>query len=450
MKRAITLVLGLIFSLFISPYVILAEESTHLILETKQAEELALTADLSLQAARLDLEVARKDWETSKRILSVGGSYNIQSNNWANPSGTLMLNSGGTFDSSYSGDYSKWTLTYTPFDSNNNTNIYNLTCYPFNLNYEKIIKTVELNLANKYLAYENARIKLITDVRNAYAEAVQKEELHQLAIQNLALVKDQLKKSNALYEAGKIPRLDVMDSEQQVKAAETKLVSAGLNRQAGLLKLSTLLNNDNLTGTGLKSDSLMWAVTDKIDIRATIAQCLKNSPELKPAILNVELARLQDLMDSWYLLKNITVGVGFYKDPSGIDTSYYKLGYTGPLNDQYFREKRASRKRLEMAEFNLKVLNRNKETQLLDAYRNWKIMELNLVPMQESLNIAKERLRIAMLKYENGRASESDINQANLILTQAQEDYWNTWLNLQQARETFYRAASGNPVFRQE
>jgi outer membrane protein TolC len=435
----------------ICPYIILAEEPANPnILEVGEAEEEALNTDLSLQAAKLDLEVAKKDLDSAKRIISVGGYYNLQSTNPANPSQGIMANSGGSLDTSNTNAYSKWTLVYTPVGADNKTNIYNLICYPFNLNYEKSVKSVELNLANKYLAYENTRVKLIMDVRNAYAGAVQKEELYQLAIQNLALVKDQFKKSNALYEAGKIPRLDVMDAEQQVKAAESKLVSADLNRRAGLLKLSTLLNNDQLTGTGLKSESLGWAVTDKIDLQATIAQSLKNSPELKTALLSVELAKLQNLMDSFFLLKNINVGVGLYKDPGGVDNSVYTLGFTGPIDDQNFREKKASHKRLEVAEFNLKVATRNKETQVQEAFRNWRIMELNLDPMQESLNIAKERSRIALLKYENGRASESDINQANLLLTQAQENYWNTWLSLQQARESFYQAAAGNPVLKAE
>lgn len=439
----------------ICPYIVLAEEPADPnILDVKQAEEEALKSDLSLQAAKLDLEVAKKELDSVKRLISVGGYYNLQSNDPGNPTQGLMANSGGSLDTSNTNSFSKWTLVYTPTgtDQNNNniSGIYSLTCYPFNLNYEKSVKTGELNQANKNLAYENTRIKLIMDVRNAYAEAVQKEELYQLAVQNLALVKDQFKKSNALYEAGKIPRLDVMDAEQQVKASESKLVSADLNRRAGLLKLSTLLNNDQLTGIGLKSDSLGWAVTDKIDIEGTIAQCLKISPELKTALLSVELAKLQNLMDSFFLLKNINVGVNLYQDSAGVNNSVYKVGFTGPIDDQNIREKKASRKRLEVAEFNLKVATRNKETQIQETFRNWKIMELNLVPMRESLNIAKERSRIALLKYENGRASESDINQANLLLTQAQESYWNVWLSLQQARESFYQAASGNPVLKAE
>jgi outer membrane protein TolC len=453
LKRLITLAFGMIFVLGMSRFGILAAAQTNnSILETKQAEEEALAADLSLQAAKLDLEIAQKDWEAARRILSAGGFYSAQQTSTGDLSLAqgLSLNSGGTFDSSAGNVYSKWAVTYTPGDSDSNTGIYNLNCYPFNLNYEKSIKTAELNLANKYLGYENTRIKLIMDVRNLYAEVVQKEEIRQLAGQNLELVKDQLKKSNSLFTAGKIPRLDVMDIEQQVKAAETKLVSADLNHQAGLLKLSALLRNDNLSGLALRGESLAWAVADQIDIQGTIAQCLKNSPELKTALLNVEVARLQNLTDAFYLLKNINVGAGFYKDKTGNDVTFYRLGFTGSLDDEYFRNKNASRKRLEAAQFNLEVADRNKRAQILETYRNWKIMELNLAPMQESLNIATERLRIAQMKYENGMASGSDVNQANLTLTQAQENYWNTWLSLQQARESFYQATLGNTIFKRE
>ena len=444
LKRMVIMMWSILICGTICPFGVDAEEPAA-VLEAKQAEATALSVDLSLQAAKLELEVAQKDWETAKRIFSVGGYYNYQSDNASIPSQGISLNSGGTFDAASS----KWSLSFAPFDSANNTTItdvYRLTYYPFNLNYEKSVKTVELNLASKYLAYENTRVKLIADVRNAYAEAVQKEELHELAIQNLALVKDQLKKSNALYEAGKIPRLDVMDSEQQVKAAEAKLVTAGLNREAGFRKLSILLNNECITGVGLQRESLAWALTETVDLEATIARCLKNSPELKTASLNVELAKLQDLTDSFYLLKNISVGAGVYKNPGGGDTSYYSVGFRGALDDQYFRDKKGSRQKLEAAEFNLKVAILNKETQIREAYRYWRTMEISLPPMQESLNVAKERYRIALLKYENGRASESDVNQANLLLTQAQENYWNHWLALQQAREAFFQAASGNPV----
>lgn len=432
----------MILSLMICPYFVLAEEPAA-VLEVKQAEEAALTTDLSLQAAKLELEVAKEDWETAKRILSVGGYYIYQSDS-SNPTQGVTINSGGIFDTAYG----KWQVAYTPYDPVNDIfSVYSLSISPFNLNYEKSVKAVELNLANKVFAYEKTRIKLIADVRNAYAEAVQKEELNKLAVQNLALFKDQLKKSNALYEAGKVPRLDVMDSEQQVKAAEAKLVSAGLNRQASFLKLSTMLNNDLKTGVGLRGESLQWAVTDAIDLQATIAHCLKNSPEVRTAQLNVELAKLQYLMDSFYLLKNISLGAGVYQSFSGdTPTPYYSVGFRGALDDQYFRDKKSSRRKLEAAEFNLKAALQNKETRIQEAFRNWRIMELSLPPLQESLNVAKERSRIALLKYENGRASESDLNQANLLLTQAQESYWNLWLSLQQSREAFFEAASGNPI----
>ena len=377
-----------------------AAETTAPVLDAKQAEDEALAADLSLQAAKLDLEIARNDWVGAQQLFSVGSYYySINTNGagqWEAPSQEVSINSGGTFDSSTNNVNSKWWIDITPpTESTGYTSQYYFNAYPFNFYYENSLKTVELNFFNKNLTYENTRIKLITDVRNAYAEAFQKQMLYQLAGEDLELVKDQLKKSQLLYDVGKIPRLDLLDAEQQVKAAETKLVSADLNRQAGLLNLSTLTHNDNLTGAVLKGETLNWAATEKIDLQGTITRYLKSGPEVKPALLNVEIARLQHLTDSFYLLKYVNVGAGIYKDSSSNSYLIYKLGFTGPLDNEYLRDKQRSNKQLEAARFNLAVLNRNKQTQILDAYHNWQITELSLAPLQESWEIAKERLRIS-------------------------------------------------------
>lgn len=451
--RQVLILILLVVILTVGQVAILAADATTAtVLDAKQAEDEALAADLSLQAAKLDLEIARNDWDGARQLFSVGSYYyNVNTNGsgqWEAPSQEISINSGGTFDSSTNNVFSKWWIDITPPTySTGYTSDYYLNAYPFNFYYEGSIKTAELNYSAKNLTYETIRIKLITDVRNAYAAAFQREKLYQLAGEDLDLLKDQFQKSQLLYDAGKIPRLDLLDAEQQVKAAQAKLASADLNRQAGLLDLSTLIHQDNLTGVVLKGETLNWAATEKIDLQGTIARYLKTGPEVKPALLNVDIARFQNLTDASYLLKYIFVGAGIYKDSSGNPYMIYKLGFTGPLDNEYLRDKQRSNKQLEAARFNLAVLNRNKQTQIMDAYHNWQIMELSLGPLQDSLDIAKERLRIVLLKYESGIASGTDVNQANLTLTESQENYWNAWLNLQQARESFYQAVSGNPVF---
>jgi outer membrane protein len=448
MKRLIEYGLCLIFIIVCGRIGVCAAETDNgNILESQQAVNQALESDLSLQAAKFELELAEKDLGVSKRLFNIAGGYSIKTTDtsgWQTPSQNYIISSGGAYDSNNVNN--KWVISFTP---TNDQNDYGLTLYPFNMAYEKSRNTAELNYINKVLAYENTRIKLITDVRNAYAEAVQKEELFKLAVENLDLSRDQLEKTNTLFNIGKIPRLDLMDAEQQLKAAEVNKISADLNRRAGLLKLSVLLRKEELKGVVLQGNTLIWATADQIDLQATIDQCLKNGFDIKAAALNVRAAKIQQFMDSSYLLKNLNFGVANISNNQG-STTTYSIGFWGQLDDSYFRSRESSQKKLEAAGFNLEVTIRNKQTQIAETYRTWKIMELNLTPMQESLNIAKERLRITIIKYENGMVSGSDVNQARILLTKAEEDYWNTWFGLQQARESFYQAAGGNPALKPE
>lgn len=420
------------------------------ILESQRAVDQALAADLSLQAAKITLEIAQQDFETAKRILSVGGSYsiiNIDTEGWQTQVTGLATNSSGNYDFTPEHYYSKWYVTYNHTNRDNFS--YDLVCKPFNLGYEKNIKTKELDYINQYLSYQNTRLKLVVEVRNAYAEAVQKEELSKLAIQDLELLKNQFTRATNLFNSGKISRLDFMDAEQQVKAAEVKVRRAGLNQEAGLLRLKILLRKDDLKGITLDGSTLKWATTGSIDLSATLERSLKNNLGIKAATLNIEVAKIQKLMDSFYLLKNVYIDAGQFRK-NGADHTYYGFGFSGSLDDSYYRDYRSAKNRLEAAQFNLEVAIRNKWSQIQETYRNWEISELNLTPMQEGLDIAKERLRITNQKYERGMASGLELDQAYIMLNRAEEDYWGAWLYLQQARELFYQTTDGDPVLKQQ
>ncbi len=418
------------------------------IIDSQQAVEIALAADLSLQAAKLNMEVAQRDYETAKRILSLGGSYSIattSSGDWSDPTGSLGANSSGIYDTTSDHSYSKWYITYKSTDQD--TYSYDLSYSPFKLGYEKNIKIKELEYINQSLTYENTRIGLIVEVRKAYAEAYQKREIYKMALQDSELVKKQYARAANLYNLGKISHLDLLDAQQKMKATDVKMRQADLNQQAGSLKLSVLLQKDDLQAVNLDGAALGWAAVDKIDLQATIEQRLKNNLNIKAASISIRIAKIQDLMDSFYLLKNVYIFAG-ERRTNVYDTTYYGLGFSGTLDDSYFRDKNTAEKRLKAAEINLEVAIRDKRAKILEAYRNWQIDELNLIPARESLEIAKERLRIANQKYERGMASGPEMDQVNLTFNNAEETYWEAWLSLQKAREEFYRAVDGGPVLK--
>ncbi len=451
MKYQIIAILLIAFLLAITKVSVCAGELTgNNILKYDQAVEQALKADLTLQAAKLNLEIAKKDYESAKRVLSIGGVYSVIE---SDPGGrqtlakTLGTNSGGIYDTTTDHIYSKWYLEYKPVDQDNYS--YHLSYTPFNLGHDKHVKTMELNYISQDLNYQNTRNKLIMDVRNAYAEAVQKEELYKLAVHDLELFRNKYKRSTNLYDSGKISRLDLMDAEQQLRAAEVKLNIANLNYQAGLLKLSVLLGIDDLKDISLELATLEGATPNQVDLQATIEQYLINSLDLKVAEIKIQVEKVQKRMDSFCLFKNVYICTGETRT-NGVEATYYGIGFKGSLDDSYYRDYRASKKKLEAARLNREIVISNKRTQIKEAFRNWEMSELNLKPIRQILDIARERLKIAGQKYDQGMASGSELDQAYLLLNKAEEGYWGAWLNLQCSREFFYQSVDGEPVLKDE
>ncbi|MCL6590108.1 MAG: TolC family protein [Firmicutes bacterium] len=422
-------------------------------LTLEHAIEQALAGDLTLKSAKLKVEIADTQLKAAKRIIGVSGNYSISntdSSGWNEDAKSITLYPG-------SNPYTpKLSIVFTPDAlrdpvSGKYHDLFSLSCSPLDLSYEKGIKQQELNLASQVMNYESARIKLIADVRNTYYELLQKDGLYKLAQEDLELAKDHLRRTNTLFNIGKIAKLDLMDAEQQLKAAEAKLARAGLNYQAALFKLNILLGKDYQKGLILTEEVTDRGTAEQVDIEATLENTLKNAPEIKVAVLNAALAKIQALEDSTYVAKNIKIGISLTKKKDGSpDSATYSLSFSGPLDDTYFRDRKISKKQLEAAQLDLEVAIRNKQTLILESLRGWKMFELSLTPLRESLNIAKERLRIATVKYDAGMASGTELNQVRQILAGAEEAYWGGWLQLQQAREQFYQAVWDNPTFKQE
>lgn len=435
--------------------VITAAEEGQL-LTPDQAVTDSLASDSSLRAAQLAMEVAADEYNAARRIFSIGGSYSqnqTQSDlgNTDSSTKSLMINSGGT-----SGDPGAWwSLSASQSDDPTSVQkgeIYSLNLTPFNLSQAINTKSKEVALAGKTLAYETTKITLSTGIRSTYAEVVEKAALLQIAREDLDLTKAHLKQVNVFYNVGKIAKLDLMDAEQQVKAAEAKLASADLSYQTALLKLSIALGKPDLKGYTFRSEALAGIGADQIDIQQTLDRCLKDSPEVKSYKIQMELAGLNLRMSYFFQLSGLQLGASVYnpEDPEAKDVTTYSLKIQGALDDSPLRNLAMAKKNFTAAQDTLDFTVKTMQTKVLDSLRLWKMAELSLEPMDQTINVAKERLRIANLKYDNGMASTSEVNETRKALIAAEEAYWQSWYNMIQAREGFYQAVWGNPAVKNQ
>ncbi|HEX7713483.1 MAG TPA: TolC family protein [Bacillota bacterium] len=458
--RKIILTLLIIFTCVSGLAGVIAAAEEGQLLTPDQAVAGSLDSDSSLRAAQLAMEVAADEYNAARRIFSLGGSYSqSQSDPVDIDSSTesLMINSGGT-----SGDPNAWwSLSASQSDASlGNTDVkpgqtYNLTLTPFNLSQAINTKSKEVALAGKTQAYETTKITLSTGIRTTYAEVVEKAALLQIAREDLDLTKAHLKQVNVFYNVGKIAKLDLMDAEQQVKASEAKLASADLSYQTALLKLSIALGKPDLKGYTFRSEALKGIGADQIDIQQTLDRCLKDSPEVKGYKTQMELAGLNLRMSYFFQLSGLQLGASVYKPKDPLegqpkDVTTYSLKIQGALDDSPFRNLAMAKKNFKAAQDTLDFTVKTMQTKVLDSLRLWKMAELSLEPMDQTINVAKERLRIANLKYDNGMASTSEVNETRKALIASEEAYWQSWYNLIQAREGFYQAVWGNPAVKNQ
>ncbi len=419
----------------------------------------ALAADLNLQKAQKELEVAASELGIQQRWFTVEGRINYAKKQNLDPQNALdqndSLTSGVVLDSG-----GKWALSAEKVFSND-TLIENETGTLLGLNYKPFSLTKDLNTLtkkslyyNKIYAFEAARIDLIIRVRKAYAKALQKKSLFELTSENLKLTKVHLDHTKSLFKAGKVAKLNLLEAKQEVKAAENELIKAKLEKEAALLSLGLIVGqNHALQDFTLDKKGLYWAETKAIDPERTMKRMVSESPELKLAEVNLALKEKKLRNAQLYHLANLELGVSYFKpdNPSaaGINQqTKYSVGISGPLDNLLGRQLSNTQKEKEAAGLSLEDSIKEQQLKIIDTLRQWKTTELMLGPMKDSVEISKEKLRIVTIKYNNGMASGSDVINERRLMNGNEKAYWQSWLNMQFAREEFYRTVWGKPVFK--
>jgi outer membrane protein TolC len=425
-----------------------ANEEENVVLLPETAVKTATAINASLKEAELNLKIAQDELEEVKKSFGVSGGFakekiktiyegETSDEKESAVSGKVTITPQLELEGQYSKDQKTATLNYTPFT----------------LAKKIDIKNKEQNVVTKQLAYISARLKVITDVRNAYADLFQKEKLLQLTYENLQLAKDHLKITHNFFNLGKVLELDMMEAEQAVKVAEVKVTSAELYRMAARDKLADLLGMNNVDGITVDGDALPKNSFAQVDLDNTIARCIKESPEIQEQAIAQELANLNLILVKWSWAKDLQIYASRDKSKesyAGIityDEVTYSLGVNVPLyQSTWTNEVKLAMKNVAVVKAQQEQMLQRIKNQLQDAYREWKLLELSLTPLEQTIVIDRERLRIMNSKFENGVVSGTEVNRARQDLADAEQDYWQAWLNRQQAREAFEQAALGYVV----
>jgi outer membrane protein TolC len=275
---------------------------------------------------------------------------------------------------------------------------------------------------------DSCQAKVVFDVKQAYYDLLMAQSFNRVTQEAVTSIQKHVDRVKALYQNGMVSKYDLLRAEVQLSNLQPRLIqtqnAVALAKQA----LNMSLNRD-LNGEIIPTDSMQYQPVE-VDSAALKKAALETRPEYKSIILR------QKIVDK----AKLTSFAGYQPAISLLaDYTYYKgQGYTdidkwqktwdvgiaaswslfdGGASIGKIREASANQNQIRLAREQVEDWI---ELEVSAGYLTLKASEKTIFSQQLSVGQAEEALKIAKARYESGQATNLDVLDAQLALTQAQ------------------------------
>lgn len=297
----------------------------------------------------------------------------------------------------------------------------------------------KLNLKSAIEDLNKAKEDLAINVASSYLQVLFNLELSKVAHNQVELSKEQLRRINRLFEVGKASPSEVAEAQARVAQDEMSAVQSDNNYKLSLLDLSQLLELPTPEGFYLenpKEELVFEALTPPDDI---YTQAVTYKPGIKSAeyrlqgsINNIRIAQSQ-----YYPQLSFNAGLGsnYYTVNGKRESSfgnqlknnlnkYVGLSLSVPLFNRFATRNRVRTARLQQMNNSLQLDNAKKTLykEIQQAWYNAVAAESKYNSSEVAVKANEESFRLMSEKFNNGKATFIEYNEAKLNLTKALSD----------------------------
>lgn len=275
---------------------------------------------------------------------------------------------------------------------------------------------------------EAAKDDVTLNVISQYLQVLYTRELHDVACEQARLSAVELEKQRTLFENGKIPELDVVQSEAQLANDSLSVVTTDNDRQLALVDLARILELDDMTGFDIDpvSDDEIRGIFSPDEV---YANALANNHSIRAARLGVSAADRQiSLARSGYLPRlnfNASLGSSYYK-VSGFDNAGFRsqmrdnfsksLGFSLqiPIFDAFSTRNQIRRAKVQRvtAELELDQRSSNLFKEIRQAYYQAVASSRKYDAAVTAAGASRAALEAVTEKFNYGRANATEFEQA--------------------------------------
>src|SRR6266550_8171349 len=312
-----------------------------------------------------------------------------------------------------------------------------------------------------YFSFRNNLDQLISTVKTQFYQIIVNRDLVSVNEQNVHLLEAQLKDQQNRFEAGTVPRFNVLQAEVQLGNQIPQLITAQNNLRISKLQLAKTLGLDFQRRRGesppLEVVGDMPYIPRPIELADAIEMGKQRRPFLKQARANVlnQLQQVRAAAGQW--LPNITTTGGGEWVSSPINSSWHDIskGWIAtvqgsmPIWDSGQIAGQVIQQRALLSETKITYDDdvRQVELEIQTAYSNLQQNEELVKSQEKNVELADEALRLAKARLDAGAGVQLDVLNATVQLLTAQSTRLQALFGYNSSLAEFDRATGAQSTY---
>lgn len=294
----------------------------------------------------------------------------------------------------------------------------------------------KLNLKAAIADLDKAKEDIAIHIASAYLQVLFNEELHQVALGQARLSKEQCTRISRLAELGKASPAELAEAKARVAQDEMNVVQANNNYKLALLDLSQLIELDTPEGFRTESPTaypepvpltppdeiFRTAVASKASIRAAQFRLEGSKHSIRIAQSNYypQLNLNGSLGTNYYSTINRT----FSQQMSDNFNKYVGFNLSVPIFNRLSTRNQVRTARLQRENYALQLDNAKKTLykEIQQAWYNAAAAESKYASSHTATVASEESFKLMSEKYENGKANAVEYNEAKQNLMKSRSD----------------------------
>jgi len=312
-----------------------------------------------------------------------------------------------------------------------------------------------------YFAFRNVLDQLIATVKTQFYQIVVNRELVKVNEQSVHLLEAQLKDQQNRFEAGTVPRFNVLQAEVALFNQLPLLITAQNNLRISKITLAKTLGLDFQPGRGenppLEVVGEMPYIPRTIELAAAIEMGKQRRPFLKQARANVlnQLQQVRATAGQWLPTVTATGGGEWVSSPINSSFGDISKGWlttvqgSVPIWDSGAIAGQVVQQRALLSEAKITYDDdvRQVELEIQQAYSNLQQNRELIQSQEKNVELADEALRLAKARLDAGAGVQLDVLNAQVQLLTAQQTRLQALFGYNSSLAEFDRATGAQSTY---